>query len=98
MVQKYKKKLYLCAVLFFFHTMYKPNYNQRKAIRFRHFSRKGYALFACVGRVVTIGILSVATLQSASAAEVSAKESDTATTDSIPTTKEAQLDDVEVTG
>lgn len=82
----------------FFHTMYKPNYNQRKAIRFRHFSRKGYALFACVGRVVTIGILSVATLQSASAAEVSAKESDTATTDSIPTTKEAQLDDVEVTG
>ena len=82
----------------FFHTMYKPNYNQCKAIRFRHFSRKGYALFACVGRVVTIGILSVATLQSASAAEVSAKESDTATTDSIPTTKEAQLDDVEVTG
>ena len=39
--------------------MYKPLFNQRKALRFRHFSRKGYALFACMGRVVTIGVLSV---------------------------------------
>ena len=48
--------------------MYKPLFNQRKALRFRQFTRKGYALFACLGRVVTIGVLSVATLQSASAA------------------------------
>ena len=48
--------------------MYKPIFNQRKALRFRQFTRKGYALFACLGRVVTIGVLSVATLESASAA------------------------------
>jgi hypothetical protein len=44
--------------------MYKPIFNQRKALRFRQFTRKGYALFACLGRVVTIGVLSVATLES----------------------------------
>ena len=48
--------------------MYKPLFNQRKALRFRQFSRKGYALFACLGRVVTIGVLSVATQQTAIAA------------------------------
>ena len=45
--------------------MYKPLFNQRKSLRFRQFSRKGYALFACLGRVVTIGVLSVATLRAA---------------------------------
>ena len=45
--------------------MYKPLFNQRKALRFRQFTRKRWALFACVGRVVTIGVLSVATLRSA---------------------------------
>ena len=45
--------------------MYKQRFNQRKVLRFRQFSRKGYALFACLGRVVTIGVLSVATLRSA---------------------------------
>ncbi len=78
--------------------MYKPHYNQRKALRFRHFSRKRFALFACVGRVVTIGVLSAATLQSASAAERLSKSADAVATDSVPTTKEALLDDVEVTG
>ncbi len=78
--------------------MYKTHYNQRKALRFRHFSRKRFALFACVGRVVTIGVLSAATLQSASAAERLSKSADAVATDSIPTTKEALLDDVEVTG
>ena len=48
--------------------MYEPLFNQRQALRFRHFTRKGYALFACLGRVVTIGVLSVATLQTAAAA------------------------------
>ena len=74
-------------------------FNQRKALRFRQFSRKGYALFACLGRVVTIGVLSVATLQSASAAsdDFSTK---TETTDDQQqkVDKEATLDDVEVTG
>ena len=77
---------------------YKTLFNQRKALRFRQFSRKGYALFACLGRVVTIGVLSVATLESASAAHrhVSTDEEHA---DSLRVTdKEATLDDVEVTG
>lgn len=32
---------------------------------FRHFSRKGYALFACLGREMRIGVLGIATLYSA---------------------------------
>jgi iron complex outermembrane receptor protein len=83
--------------------MYKPQFNQRKALRFRQFSRKGYALFACLGRVVTIGVLSVATLKAAAsttADDVTVADgssvSMTATGDGID--KEATLDDVEVTG
>ncbi|MBR1547423.1 MAG: TonB-dependent receptor [Prevotella sp.] len=78
--------------------MYKPTFNQRKAIRFRHFTRKGYALFSCLGKVVTIGVLSVATLQSATAASrhLSTDEQTADTTQTAD--KEAALDDVEVTG
>ena len=77
---------------------YKRQFNQRKALRFRQFSRKGYALFACLGRVVTIGVLSVATLESATAAHrhVSTDEETSDTTRIAE--KEATLDDVEVTG
>ena len=77
---------------------FKTLFNQRKAIRFRQFTRKRYALFACLGRVVTIGVLSVATLQSATAAHrhVSTDEERSDTTH--VTEKEATLDDVEVTG
>ena len=77
---------------------YKTQFNQRKALRFRQFTRKGYALFACLGRVVTIGVLSVATLESASAAHrhVSTDEETSDTTHIAD--KEATLDDVEVTG
>ncbi|MBQ9678848.1 MAG: TonB-dependent receptor [Prevotella sp.] len=78
--------------------MYKPNFNQRKAIRFHHFTRKGYALFACLGRVVTIGVLSIATLTSASAAIDDKSTTETVTTNDDQTDKEATLDDVEVTG
>ena len=78
--------------------MYKPQFNQRKALRFRQFTRKRWALFACVGRVVTIGVLSVATLQSAEAASrhVSTDEERSDTTRTAD--KEAMLDDVEITG
>ncbi len=78
--------------------MYKPNFNQRKALRFHHFTRKGYALFACLGRVVTISVLSVATLTSASAAIDDKGMTETVTTNDDQTDKEATLDDVEVTG
>ena len=77
--------------------MYKPNFNQRKALRFHHFTRKGYALFACLGRVVIIGVLSVATLTSASAATDNSNTTDE-TGDPQKIDKETTLDDVEVTG
>ena len=82
--------------------MYKTLFNQRKALRFRHFSRKGYALFACLGRVVTIGVLSVATLRAAAATTTDTLSVVGASVGgdfvaNIPD-KEATLDDVEVTG
>ena len=77
---------------------YKSRFNQRKALRFRQFTRKRYALFACLGRVVTIGVLSVATLESATAAHRHVS-TDEANGDTLRVTeKEATLDDVEVTG
>ena len=77
---------------------YKKQFNQRKALRFRQFTRKGYALFACLGRVVTIGVLSVATLESATAAHRHVS-TDVERVDSMQVMqKEATLDDVEVTG
>ena len=78
--------------------MYKPIFNQRKALRFRQFIRKGYALFACLGRVVTIGVLSVATLESASAATDDISTKTEKTSDDEQTDKEATLDEVEITG
>ena len=81
---------------------FKRQFNQRKAIRFRQFSRKGYALFACLGRVVTIGVLSVATLRAAAVTTpdtlsvVGGSSANIADDDSPD--KEATLDDVEVTG
>ncbi len=82
--------------------MYKPLFNQRKALRFRQFSRKGYALFACLGRVVTIGVLSVATQQTAIAASDDNRVADgsavSTSADTQSTDKEVTLDDLEVTG
>ena len=81
---------------------YKTLFNQRKALRFRHFTRKGYALFACLGRVVTIGVLSVATLRSAAATtpDTLSVAGATVVGDSVANSpdKEATLDGVEVTG
>ncbi len=77
---------------------YKTLFNQRKALRFRHFSRKGYALFACLGRVVTIGVLSVTTLESATAAHRHVSTDEEHADSMQVTEKEATLDDVEVMG
>ena len=77
---------------------YKRQFNQRKALRFRHFTRKGYALFACLGRVVTIGVLSVATLESATAAHRHVTTDEERADSMQVMQKEATLDDVEVTG
>ena len=82
--------------------MYKPLFNQRKALRFRQFTRKRYALFACLGKVVTIGVLSVATLRSAArtTADDYTVGGDVIVNtigDDIPD-KEATLENVEITG
>jgi len=76
---------------------YNRQFNRQPALRFRQFTRKPWALFACLGRVVTISVLSVATLESASAA------TDDITTkveraDEGEPDKEMTLDDLEVTG
>ena len=74
------------------------NYSiKRDVLRFKHFSRKGYALFACLGRVVLVGVLSVATLQNAKASGISI-ETYRADNDTIPTDREFDLSEVEVSG
>ncbi|MGN1263966.1 MAG: TonB-dependent receptor plug domain-containing protein [Prevotella sp.] len=77
--------------------MYKTNSNRREVLRFKQFSSKGYALFACLGREVLICTLSVATLSHAKADGVSVEplRKDTLTT---KTARELTLDEVCVTG
>lgn len=48
--------------------MYTPIFNTRSVLKFTHFANKPYALFSVLGKEVLIGVLSVATLQSATAA------------------------------
>lgn len=62
------------------------------------FYQEGICTFACLGRVVTISVLSVATLTSASAAIDDKGMTETVTTNDDQTDKETTLDDVEVTG
>ena len=82
--------------------MYKPLFNQRKALRFRQFTRRRYALFACLGRVVTIGVLSVATLRAAAVTTSDTLSvvggAATSIVDDDSPDKEATLDDIEITG
>lgn len=88
--------------------MYKTIFNRREVLKFRQFRRKGYALFACLGREVIIGILSVSTLTYAKAQGISVKPllDDSLTTrteremslDNAKTDKELTLEEVSVTG
>ena len=77
--------------------MYKPLFNKRQVLVFRHFGNKGYSLFACLGREVVCSVLSVATLTYASAESVA---TDPIVTDSTATTtaREMMLEEVCVTG
>ncbi len=68
---------------------------ERKALRFKHFSHKGYALFSVMGREVLIGTLSVATLSHAKADGISVNTE--ATGDSLQRS-ELKLEEVVVTG
>ena len=76
--------------------MYKNLFNKRKTLVFKQFTHKGWSLFACLGRVVVISVLSTSTLRNATAANrhVSTDEepADTARID-----KELTVDDIEVT-
>ena len=76
--------------------MFKQNYFIKPTpIRFKQFSRKGYALFSCIGREVIICTLSVATLTHAKADGISVRED--LSTDSLRR-EEVRLDEVVVRG
>ena len=77
--------------------MYKPSFNKRSVLKFTHFTRKGYALFACLGREVIIGVLSAATLQHATASGISI-DTEKITTDSTLSQRLIELEEVSVTG
>ena len=69
----------------------------QQALHFKHFTRRGYALFSCIGREVLICTLSVATLTYAKAEGMSTKPTTTtALTDSLGQ-GEVRLDEVTVT-
>lgn len=75
--------------------MYKKRFNYCPPVVFRHFSRKGYALFSCLGKEVIIGTLSVSTLTFAKANSISV--TGMISQDSI-SHEELRLDEVIVTG
>lgn len=76
-------------------------YNNKKAagtpMKFKHFTRKGYALFSCLGKEVLIGTLSVATLTYAKAEGISTKPIQVAA-DSLAMHSDYSLDEVIITG
>lgn len=71
-------------------------FNKRSKLVFKHFSRKGFSLFAALGKEVLIGVLSVATLQNAKANGIATKPLPV-TTDSLKL-GEQHLDEVLITG
>lgn len=79
--------------------MYKTNFNERSVIKFKHFSRRGYSLFSVLGKEVVIGVLSVATLQHATAKSMS-NEGIKASNDStqLNQSRVVAMDEVFVTG
>ncbi len=74
--------------------MLKQTFQKRTALRFTHFTRKGYALFACLGREVLVGVLAVSTLTYAKAEGVSTETEAAADTMSR---EELKLEEVIVT-
>lgn len=71
-------------------------FNQRSAIVFKHFNRKGWSLFAALGKVVLIGVLSVPTLTYAKASGMATRHTDEAA-DSL-SFGEQRIDEVQITG
>ena len=80
---------------FFSRTSFLGQAKQQSRLRFKRFSRKGYALFSVLGREVLIGVLSVAVVSHATAEGISVVEE--LAKDTV--VREAQtLDDVVVLG
>lgn len=72
-------------------------FNYNEPLRFRHFSRKGYALFSSLGKEVLIGVLSVSTLTYAKAQGISTKLVAAADTAATAREQAVGLDEVIVT-
>ncbi len=77
--------------------MYKTSSFRQETMRFKHFSNRPYALFACMGKVVIVGTLSVATLQNAKANGISTRI-ELADTTAFASERITTLDGVDVTG
>ena len=77
--------------------MYKPIIKKRNVLKFTHFSNRSYSLFAVIGKEVIIGVLSVATLQNATANSVSI-ETNRINSDTTVTYKNIVLEEVSVMG
>ena len=76
--------------------MYKPTFQKHKPLVFHQFQRKGYSLFACLGREVIISVLSIATLSSAKAEDLG---NNVVEMDSVnQVNREVRLSGVDVTG
>ena len=75
--------------------MFKQRFNRLHALRFKHFTRNGYALFSCLGKEVLIGTLSVVTLTYAKANGISTRQ--VLAVDSLGH-EEVKIDEVVVTG
>ena len=76
--------------------MYKNLFNKRKTLVFKQFTHKGWSLFACLGRVVVISVLSTSTLRNATAANRHVS-TDEEPADTVRIDKELTVDDIEVT-
>ena len=75
--------------------MKKYLFNKRSVLLFKHFNRKGYSLFAALGKEVLIGVLAVPTLTYAKADGVSVKPVADGDTISL---RLRSIDEVVVTG
>ena len=75
--------------------MRKEQFNKRSSLRFKQFRRKGYSLFAALGKEVLIGVLSVSTLTYAKANGVSVRLE---LGEDTLSHQEVKLDEVVVTG
>lgn len=75
--------------------MKKQMFNKRSALIFKQFNRKGYSLFAALGKEVLIGVLSVTTLSHAKAEGMATRP--LLATDSIGF-EEQRIDEVQIMG